>query len=400
MADNPVIPGYTPGSAMADQLQQILTSKRVEARQAMLDQIHAKDIESQIRDRDENARTNAEIRAANAENRKSQADTRFLTTLGDNPRNLDPTTATKLAEIDPSRLESVQGGATLPSTKSPMAGLIVGGNTTKPISTTSTIDPSAPDPSVPSTQRYLGSPAYMKQHEVQTKLESLGPNFSQLPPEQQLMKIAAIFPGTDPMAVLERLLTAKSQQAPGRFKVWSEAQQKMIDAGAIGPNDKTAMEPRSPREPKDHGTFLDRPVIIDGKVDPHKVYVMKNGDITIQNVPDGASLGNKPNAKVPIVSSQEAAQYAKFRGLATKEPDGFIFNSAGVKVKNSVAFSQYEQSLYGKFPPDISGAVKAALEANLPSTTTNEDLVKQALEQGSIVPGEEQSFYSLLQTVR
>lgn len=63
----------TPGSAVADKLQEILTSRRLEARQAMLDQLNTRNVESQMEERKASMDSLAEQRAATAEWRKAQA---------------------------------------------------------------------------------------------------------------------------------------------------------------------------------------------------------------------------------------------------------------------------------------------------------------------------------------
>lgn len=368
----------TPGSAVAGQLQNILTQKRLEARQAMLDQIHSKDVESQIRDRDENTRANSEFRAANAENRKAQ---------------------------------EVQRRAGLYSPDMPMDP------NSEDYKYIQKEAPSLINPATPETPQF--------EYEGQAPIPASGPTFRGLPVQIEASRKAKI--QSDAMAALNSPDFAKKspteRAAIFRMATGSEPSADIIE-GRKEPHsqiyteyqDYLSSKPATPlsfdaymtmdanrkkvNPPVEHGTFLDRPVIVNGVVDPHKAYVIKNGHITIQAAPDGAEIGSKPNTKIPMVTTQDNSQYAKLRGLATKEPDGFIFNAAGVKVKNSVAFQQFEQGLYGKFPPEVSEAVKAAVAANLPPTTSNEDLVKQALEQGAITRDEVQSFYSLLQTVR
>lgn len=69
---NPFTPGYT----VANTLQEILASKRLEARQAANDALNKANIESQIRDRDEVTRYNAEARLGQTQQREALADTR------------------------------------------------------------------------------------------------------------------------------------------------------------------------------------------------------------------------------------------------------------------------------------------------------------------------------------
>lgn len=62
----------TPGSAVAGQLQQILTSKRLEARQAMLDDLNRRNVESEMATRADNAATNKAYRENMEADRSSQ----------------------------------------------------------------------------------------------------------------------------------------------------------------------------------------------------------------------------------------------------------------------------------------------------------------------------------------
>lgn len=66
----------TPGSAVADQLQTILATKRANDRQAMLDNLNAENVHSEIAYRDENAKSLADQRESNASNRQAQELTR------------------------------------------------------------------------------------------------------------------------------------------------------------------------------------------------------------------------------------------------------------------------------------------------------------------------------------
>src|SRR6266851_1432224 len=67
----------TPGSAVAGQLQNILTSQRLEKRQAMIDEINRRNIESEMATREQNAKNMEGYRAMNAksleEDRASRA---------------------------------------------------------------------------------------------------------------------------------------------------------------------------------------------------------------------------------------------------------------------------------------------------------------------------------------
>lgn len=398
----------TPGSAVAGQLQDILTRKRLEARQAMLDELNRKNIESEMRYREENAKGLAEQRAGLAQTRRDQAEKMFLDKLGDNPKNLDPATAAQLQTIDPSRLETVPGGATLPSVKSPTMGFRVGAPVTEQPSMASTVDPSQPDPSIPTTNRYTGSPAYTKQHETSAKMEALfkDPSFTNGTDEQKLLAISQIFPGTDPAAIFERLLTSKTQQAPGHAFIWDAASNRRIDTGPLGPNDKFSVEPRPAATPVEHPRW-------EGNT-PEGVAIFNMNKIDKDGVPilmtsEGKRYTGKI-AKVPaagaggkdVISSQDRKTYAQLRGKATGEPGawGGILPDQAAKQSAIVAFNQFEDSLLGRFDPDLVKVLKKIVSSEKDPNVTNEDIVKHSMDNGWILPDEEQKLYALLQTVR
>ncbi len=202
-------------------------------------------------------------------------------------------------------------------------------------------------------------------------------------------------------------MTAKSQQTKGHQFMVTPAGKK-IDLGEINEQDKVHFQPREPQGPTPTVSQIGNtpggdPVFATNRLDKDNHPMM----MTIENgeyVPYMGKIVPKPtgsdaNKGPKVVSSTENAKYSTLRGLAAKEPDGFFFSAPGVKVKNSVAFQQYEQGLLGKFPPDIVTSVKQAIKT-VPPGTSNEDLVKVMTAKKIIQPGEEQTFYSLLQTLR
>lgn len=79
MADFSTPPSITtPGSAVADQLQNILATKRANDRQAMLDQLNQQNVQSQIRDRDAATAYNQERIAGLTSDRNAQEVTRRM----------------------------------------------------------------------------------------------------------------------------------------------------------------------------------------------------------------------------------------------------------------------------------------------------------------------------------
>lgn len=78
----------TPGSAVADQLQDILTKKRNDARQAMIDEINRKNMESEMSYRAEQAASSKEQREAHAQEYQAAAQARAAA-LADQAKRAD-----------------------------------------------------------------------------------------------------------------------------------------------------------------------------------------------------------------------------------------------------------------------------------------------------------------------
>lgn len=338
----------TPGSAVAGQLQQILTSKRLEARQAMIDEMNRRNTESEIAYRDENAKSLAENRAAQAQLRTSQANKEFLGELGDNPTNLDPVTAAKLAKIAPNRLQTTPAGSTLPSKVAPAAGLMVGaGAPSTPLPSEMTDSPAVDRPA---TNTYTGSPAYQKSKAITDQLTSLAgdPAFASLDDTHKLLKISAMFPGSDPAPMLERLMTAKSSQAGGHQYVVDPANPtKRIDLGVAGPNDKFEMLPRELRQP------AEPPVMQYWGTDDNTgkrvlVNTYRNGKSQIVPAPEGITLDDKvgargntakpPKVAGPTWNLYSAALQAASQGKTQAEPQ---LKSQAEKIGHELGMPQH-----------------------------------------------------------
>lgn len=393
----------TPGSAVAGQLQDILTRKRLQARQNMLDDLNRRNTESEMKYREENAAGLREQREGMAAQRKATADKMFLDRLGDNPMEVDPATAAKLQEIAPTRLKTTPVGNTLPSVKSPLAGVLAGANpASAPAQAGPTEDPSQ---ATPASAQYLGSPAYVKQHETELKIEALAkdPNFSKLPAEQQLLKISQIFPNVDPTAVFERLLTSKTQQAPGNFMVYDEATGTMKNMGPRGPNDSLSIIPRAPKETPERPTWAGntadgKPVFLTNKLNKLGLPSLMLTDGTPYDGPITKVGTNSGVFKSPV-SAQEGKEYARLLGKAT-DGSGFLGMSGKKATEgDKQAFHQYESYIYGKFP-NLAELAKNIVKSETDPAHTNEAIVEHALSDGVIEPAEKDPLYALLQVVR
>lgn len=370
----------TPGSAVAGQLQNILTQKRLEARQAMLDQIHAKDIESQIRDRDENTRANSEFRAANAENRKAQ---------------------------------EVQRRAGLYSPDMPMDP------NSEDYKYIQKEAPSLLNPATPETPQF--------DYEGQAPIPAAGPTFRGLPVQIEASRKAKI--QSDAMAALNspdfakkspteraaifRMATGSEPSADiieGRKEPHSQGYTEYQDYLASKPpkplsfNDYMTMDanrkkPNVPVErPSWAGNTPDgKPVFMMNKVDGKGLPVLMTADGVrytgpINKPPTGAG-GSKAN-----ITPAEAIKYAQFKAKAADTP-GLLYGTNKAKEEDRNRFFNLENDIYARFPVEVSSLAKDIL-ANESPETPNEEVVKHALTSGSITEPEVPMLYMLLQTVR
>lgn len=328
----------TPGSAVAGQLQNILTQKRVEARQAMLDELNRKNVESEMSYRDENAKSLAENRAAQAQFRTENANKTFLGELGDNPSPLDPQTAARLGKIAPNRLQTTPAGSTLPSTQAPLAGVLPGAQAPElPNQTTQ-----SPAVDRPASYQYTGSPAYQKQHDTQKKLEDLIDD-SSLSSEERMLRMSTLFPNSDPAPMYERYITSKSQQAPGHQFAVDPVSKKRIDLGPIGPNDKIEMLPRPPKDPVEPATTSYWSTGPDGK--KALMIVERDGRQHVSTTPEGYTLDDKVGHNTPLVKPPHTsavtwnrwsdAMHKVQQGNVAAEPD---LNAQAAKVAQEEGF--------------------------------------------------------------
>ncbi len=174
----------TPGSAVAGQLQQILASKRLEARQAMMDEITRRNVESEIQTRADTVETNRASREATEEWRKAQAaksiqdeQDRYLSRFKSGQQLQNPATIAKIRGIDPDLLQQT-GGATLPSTQIGGGATLTGAPPSLPIAPSITQSPSVPDTSIPTQTTYTGTGDQQSdlQHELAMRAMAQDPN--------------------------------------------------------------------------------------------------------------------------------------------------------------------------------------------------------------------------------
>lgn len=229
---------YT-GWGLGDTLEGILSQKRAEARQSMLDDLNRQNVLSTIQNRDENTRSLAEQRAAKAADLQSIANQKRLSSIlpGDISGNQ--------GDIDflkgnyPSSL-SQTGGATLPSKSivgvsgdigDPNMGELTPGASAPPTSV-----PSKPDASVPTTSTFLGTPAYQEKKQVRDRLSDLmdSPDFDQMDSLHKVLAVSQADPSSDPAHTMEQLLVSRASNPP-----------QVKDEYVLGPDGKLTKAPEN-----------------------------------------------------------------------------------------------------------------------------------------------------------
>lgn len=309
----------TPGSGVADALQDILTRKRNDARQAMLDDITKRATDARIRYEDETAKSMAVAREGRAEEQRSLAAKNMLAGLGDAPAPLDQETYNKIHQYAPTRVSMTPAQNTLPSTQFSDAGV-----------------QQVPATPAPASYRYNGSPAYQQRQDTQKGLEGLAndPSFARLDDLHKLLKISSLFPQANPEAAIERLLTSKTEKGDGHLYGVDPATHKRIDLGPIGPNDRSMEFSRAPQTPaastpdipgtiEDPVTHEKRPTIF--RVTPNRIDP-KTGLVNYPTgfTPDGGKLGvaRPPTAVKPAkISDKSWAEYLNAKAASLKAPD-------------------------------------------------------------------------------
>lgn len=205
---------YTsPGFAVAGTLDQILTQRKAEARQAMLDSLNQQNVQSEISARNENTAGLAQQRDAKAADLKQHTADLRLSKMA--PGKVDGGDVDFLKSDFPSFLKQT-GGATLPSTSLIGASELPGDGSGAGAASVEDV-PSKPDSSIPTTSTFTGDKDYQQKKKWQDALQELSqdPSF-QDPSIQKLLQVESLSPdGQKNMGTtLERLLTSRTQQPP------------------------------------------------------------------------------------------------------------------------------------------------------------------------------------------
>lgn len=341
-------PYMTPGSAVADSLQEILSQKRMDARQAMLDQLTSNraDLDRQntlslIKEREDNTASNKMAREALAKDREAQENNRFLEQFGPE-QPIVGSDLERIQKIAPSMVEPGQAAA-------------------PQFDYEGEADTSA------QPTRFYGRPEDRRKYDetqrkqkalddLMTKIDANG-HMRQDPNSPLTMWLAAAEAGlpTPPEHILN-----PPKKVPGMY--FDEATSKthpFLDEKnqPILVNEGTAphMVPRptrEPRDPVDHGTYLDRPVMgPDGQPDPHKIITMVNGHPVVQVIPDGFSLGAKPGSRKPIgLPAGAVSAIAKLRAAARPSDPTLGMGGGYVKPEALTALKSSLSSLLYNLP--------------------------------------------------
>lgn len=359
----------TPGSAVADSLEDILTRKRNESRQAMLDSVTRQSAQARANYENAAAASLTEQREAHAQEQKSIADKNRMAAMGQNPGDVDKSTYDWGSKVSPGSFRMASGGATLPSTATTGIGstLPTGAPSIGPTPTPaaqppalpvqSTSVPSTPDTSVPATYRYQGSPQYQQRQQTIQSLQDLtkDPSFANNPNLVAELKLATALPQYNPEGAVERIMTARNAQKPGRAISLDEATGKWKDsAGNIvtdaNANDKVERIPRAANIPAGDTPFIsgtiEDPITHIKTPSTFRVSPAMIGKDGLVRYPAGftpeGKLGSAPRApqvKPAKVDDRDWALYLNAKSAALRAPDDAktedLLNSQANKVINT-----------------------------------------------------------------
>ncbi len=363
----------TPGSAVAGQLQNILTQKRMEQRQALLDSLQAENVKSQIADRDENMAANRESRAATADWRKQQAalshqneNDKYLNEFTSGQQLQDPATIAKIKGINPELLQQ-NVGSTLPSTQvggpaalpgaAPSFGSPSPAQGGAPIAPIMQASPSQLDPSVPGNNTIFQGNG--KQQADRQKLQSI-----------ELAKQKLQSPGFDALPVAQKAYWYEQatghQPQVGMFENKSDQWVPIIGpdgtpTGNWAPSNaiKMGFAPKEPRTPDP------APVQIAGHdAKGNEVVLLSDHHgniIPFKGLPDGVTIDSRPGA--PAKPPKGVTDQTKTQFAAAKQ--AWLKNNKDA-VKEDM-LKQTAARLISEFPADPSVREKVQSMYNQPA---------------------------------
>jgi hypothetical protein len=361
---NGSIQTMTPGSAVAGQLQNILANKRLEARQNLLDQLNAQNVQSQISDRDANAQSMADYRKTQAAYRQSMDENRIAQEVQRRSSGLAPHQPVVGSDLDffeknaPSMIDpAVQGtqplgpdeaGPTLPSQPATFHGLPV---------------------QLENERKRAAQQAYMAQ---------LADPTSEANNKPDLLRAAeyySVFGHEAPEGTIRPKVGGKVyliDQEHGR--IIDPVTQQPIAANSIGPNDKLENWTRPPKETTPNVTMVGQtpdgdPVFQTNRLDKAGLPVLmtKDGPYNGKVLAKDSAAQHKPTS----IPTSEFNKLADLRKKAQPTP-GFIQNITGgvlgspnqAPQQNVDAYKSYAKSEAAKLglSQDVQSAFSDVLD--------------------------------------
>lgn len=308
----------TPGSAMAGQLQNILAQKRVAAQQALQNQmaqqtadLQYQNVESQIRDRDANV-------AANAENRKSIAESRLAQELGRRTGLL--TKGQPLVGSDADFIQKNAPSLLVPGQPAQYMPDYAAGEQGPGISATQPTFAGTPKQNEADRKQQL-------QDDLFKKMQDPTSGWDNLPDAAKEAQYMQAFGKSAPENVLR-------PKVGGRALVFDQARQTLTDletgkpARSVGPNDKVLTADRDQRPLQQHYQDLGPETDENGKITGNRILLdTTTGEPTIRS---GLRVGPKATPKAsaaPEIKPGEMSKITALRGKVT--PQTFLGKNVG-----------------------------------------------------------------------
>jgi hypothetical protein len=297
----------TPGSAVSDALQQILAERRLDARQALLDSLHQQDVQSIIRDRDQNSRTNEEYRRGLIEQRKSLEAERQATA-----------NKTRLGEVMPGPINNPN---TLGFLNTNFPDLVK--NNPQPTLPPQEFTQGMLPPDAQPENVFLGTPEYQVGQRNDQGLKDLShnPDFDKMSPIEKFLAIRQYDPkGQIPQQLL--MPTKDEQYVP--ILDW-----KGNDTGNWAPSNSIRLpEPQQTKQPNTGVTVLGPDMSPDGKPTGKTwVYEHSTGKEKLLDTHVAAKAAGKP---VDLYNRSAASAYV--RSLRVKGPQGQRESQAAMQI--------------------------------------------------------------------
>jgi hypothetical protein len=372
MADGFVSPGY----AVADQLQQILAQRRLDARQAMLDKITQQKADT------EQQNIQSEIQA-----RKEEADWRRANTA-----SLATERAAREADIRAQEIQRRGGVLTMGQPVAPGDEKFFQENAPSLLNPaqpgTAPLGPDEQGPSLPaSPTTFVGLPAQQEKakkdydEQVNRRFLDVTLNDPSLTPQQKLFKILPRYASHDPSSVLEKLA---SQENLVPLPVLDE------NTGKFSPAVDTSGKPIL-------GKPGERPLQISRRPEhfPTQInYTVPNDPANptgpthteTHNVPPGGVPDFSPNSKTRVTGGVEFKGTAPNHGAPNPLYDKAAYNSLQSALRSSTASPEAKKSALNNFMnsiTDLNVRADAATVKSNPRTAnmSKDDLIKYKVIQ-------------------